>query len=315
MTKKITSLTKEQEAKFADYVQKWTEIGLSCEPLDRVGILKHIERAYAMAKPNPLKMPEQVFFFDSPLAALLGVNLYMYAKEMNIPLKNLTMKDVEAVLEKKIASFCNYGSHEAAWLSFYDYMREVLGLVEETEEIEGIKGLLMNSGWFWCYEDVIFISERHNVCKVNDFGRLHCDNGPAVAYKDGYAIYAIDGVVVPEKVVMQPETLTIKEIEGEENAEIKRIMINRYGVGKYLSDIGAEVVDVDTVTVNKFDGKDAVAMPRALMRAKDGAQYMCGTDGSTERVYYMNVDPSAKTCKEAHESICSFKDNKIVVNS
>jgi len=75
--------------------------------------------------------------------------------------------------------------------------------------------------------------------------RLHCANGPAVAFADGWGVYAIHGVRIPFKqrhIVERPETLTAKEIEAEQNVEIRRVMIDRYGPERYIRDSGARVV-------------------------------------------------------------------------
>jgi hypothetical protein len=75
--------------------------------------------------------------------------------------------------------------------------------------------------------------------------RLHCDDGPAVMFQDGWGVYAIHGVQIPFKqrhIVERPETITVAEIEAEKNAEIRRVMIDRYGPARYVADSGATVV-------------------------------------------------------------------------
>ena len=71
--------------------------------------------------------------------------------------------------------------------------------------------------------------------------RLHSTTGPALRYRDGWPVFAIHGVQVPAKVVESPQTLTIAEIRAEQNAEIRRIMIDRFGAARYLREIGATV--------------------------------------------------------------------------
>ena len=63
----IEFLTKEQEARFPEFVKKWTEIGLSCEAVDLPRFTRGIEMAYAAVG---LKPPE-VIVCDSPLSAVL----------------------------------------------------------------------------------------------------------------------------------------------------------------------------------------------------------------------------------------------------
>ena len=60
--------------------------------------------------------------------------------------------------------------------------------------------------------------------------RLHCADGPAIAWRDGYALYFWHGVRVPQDVIEQPELITAQRILGETNAEIRRVMLERMGI-------------------------------------------------------------------------------------
>ena len=307
----ITELTPEQIATFPAYIKKWIEIGTCTLPANRPEAELGVKMAYeAVGK----KAPTKFFWFDSPPAGCLGVTTYFYAQEKGIALKDLTIKDVEAAAALKMNYFDCFGQHEAGWMSFYDFFRNECKLVEETEKLEGLKKITCNSGWWWGYEDVVFMCERHNVCNLDENNRIHCDDGPAVAYPDGFAIYAIHGVVVPKELIMDPTWLNAKRIKSEEDMEVKRIMTDRYGIGRYLEEVGAKVIDQDQIPVDSNNPALGL-MPRALMRDDEGRQYMCGTDGSTKRVYYMNVSPDVKTCVEAHKSICQMDEDDIISNS
>ena len=58
----ITKLTKQQEAKFPEYVAKWVDIGTSTEPTDMIATVDAIKRAYEVVKLNPPK------YFIGPVA-------------------------------------------------------------------------------------------------------------------------------------------------------------------------------------------------------------------------------------------------------
>ena len=53
----------------------------------------------------------------------------------------------------------------------------------------------------------------------------------------------------------------------------------------------------------------------ALMRTKDGQKWLVGSDGSTQRVYYMPVPESAKTCREAHEAISGLNEDQLLMEA
>lgn len=159
------------------------------------------------------------------------------------------------------------------------------------------------SGYIYIFDEFIIVCDRASSI-VREANRLHNLNGPALAYSDGIKIYSIGGVTVPEKVVMCPETLTMDEINGETNQEVKRLMIERYGAGEYLKAVGAQVIDTDSAG---FDN----SAPRYLLATKD-MKWLVGSDGSTNRVYYMNVPMEAKTCKEAHEMISGLSEKNCI---
>jgi hypothetical protein len=135
------------------------------------------------------------------------------------------------------------------------------------------RGVVDYSKWrHWCdatlhggvrimHEQFCIVSDRPremHIETVNGSGRLHALNTPAKSYGDGWSIYSIHGVRVPRHVVMEPQRITADEIRSTSNMEVRRVMIDRFGAGRYLHEIGAEVVHTDT---------DALGFPRVLMRA------------------------------------------------
>ena len=101
--------------------------------------------------------------------------------------------------------------------------------------------------WWFPYKGIVLASERHNVVEVDTEGRIHCDSGPACSYPDNIQqVFAVHGVRVPRYVIMEPTTITLKSIESETNAEIKRIMIDRFGAGRYLQESGTRKIHSDS---------------------------------------------------------------------
>jgi len=49
-------------------------------------------------------------------------------------------------------------------------------------------------------------------------------------------------VRVPRHVIEAPATITVAEIEAEDNAEVRRVMVERYGAARYLLDSGAKQI-------------------------------------------------------------------------
>lgn len=72
--------------------------------------------------------------------------------------------------------------------------------------------------------------------------RLH-NEAYAALESDVENIYFWHGVLVPAFVVVRPDWITLKHIEGETNAEVRRIMIERYGYERYLRESDAKLID------------------------------------------------------------------------
>jgi hypothetical protein len=119
-------------------------------------------------------------------------------------------------------------------------------------------------------------------------------------------------VRVPEYVVAKPETITGSACMSESDLEVRRVMIERMGVDNFLLDVGGTLVDMDYVPL---DVSRERTMPRALFELPDGQRILHGTDGSTERSYWMSVDSETKTCRQAHESICGLDESLCVAQS
>lgn len=89
--------------------------------------------------------------------------------------------------------------------------------------------------------------------------RAHCETGPQLAWADGWKVYNWHGVRVPADVIENPGGITFARIQGEANQEVRRVMIDRYGWGRYLEDCGKPV----------HEDVDSLGLPRKLYRHED----------------------------------------------
>lgn len=165
------------------------------------------------------------------------------------------------------------------------------------------------------FETTALICKERPVIKRNASGELHCENGPAVAWSDGCGQYFFDGHALGNygrKIVEQPETITVDDIRREENEEVKRIMIERYGWGRYLDAIGATVLDrrenwVDNtiealVTMSEQIPRDTWQNGRWLRGNTDFVQRkLVLACRSTGRQYFLAVPEDTTTCEEGQK--------------
>jgi hypothetical protein len=303
----IQKLTVEQINLFPHYVEKWTKHGYDTSPLDPVAVKSAIEKLYTC---GGLKPPEKIVLCRGPIEAILTVNMYFFKKEN----PKATKKEIIAFAKKNsVFTSCGYGSFDASWVSFYDFFQNETD-IGNLDIINGIKETTLACGWYWAYSDICFVSEKPYILKVNDVNMLHCEDGPALAYHDGTELYFYNGVMMDKETICNHASITPESINNTDNEEQKRIKIEIYGVNKYLEDIKADVIDMDMVKINSYD-KDSDAIPRALIKDKDGNHYLVGTDGSTERTYYMNVPNTVKTCAAAHNAIAPLKESNCIASS
>ncbi len=148
-----------------------------------------------------------------------------------------------------------YGQDDSNWLCFYKFFREEMNYIDDTDEIMGLFEIAQSCGWWWPYRLVddsgttatfVFAAERHSVLKHNQEDRLHCEDGPAMFFAgDGSGVWAINGVFLPRYIVEEPETITVKQIQKEENAEVRRVMLERFGPDRYIQEAGAQEIGRD----------------------------------------------------------------------
>jgi hypothetical protein len=147
------------------------------------------------------------------------------------PLRQMIMTN-NGVLAGRQTWDCGFGQLDSSWVGYYDFLRS-LG-VDGIEPLDGIKKLTESSGWWWAYENVCMITGRPTEIHRDNRGHLHNETGMAIQYSDGWGFYAWHGIIVPEYVILLPEEITFDMINEEPNAEVRRVLIERYGLDQYL---------------------------------------------------------------------------------
>ncbi len=271
---KITSITKAQAARFPEWVEKYIQLGLSTEPADFDAATAAALRAYELCN---LGKPMVVLRMGSPYAATVGgcIAWAMLREIAGNKVGSQVRSQVGSQVRSQVGSqvWSQVGSQVwsqvwsqvrsqvwsamnndrggafwASWIAYVAFMRDVLGWNDPVlERFEIDETLAKSCGWVWWHENVLAISDRPSVIRRDDQGRLHCADGPAIAYRDGWAIHAVHGVVVPSDIIESPQSITVERIGKEGNAEIRRVMIERYGASRYLIDSGANIVHRDAV--------------------------------------------------------------------
>ncbi|MFH8342511.1 DUF6745 domain-containing protein [Streptomyces sp. AM6-12] len=178
------------------------------------------------------------------------------------------------------------GQHDAAWLAAFDGQ-------EGGEALAGIAAVARAAGWWWPYEKVAVVCERPVELHLDEAGRLDRGDGPALAYPDGFALYAWRGMPVPAEFLDELTELTPRRIREEENAELRRVMLEHYGYDRYLKESGAAPVQRDETGVLwrlELDGDEPQVMVEVVNSTPE-------PDG-THRTYWLRVPPRTRTARE-----------------
>ncbi|MEU0371101.1 DUF6745 domain-containing protein [Streptomyces sp. NPDC006283] len=176
------------------------------------------------------------------------------------------------------------GQHDAAWLAAFD---------GRSERLEGLARVAAHAGWWWPYENAVVICERPSQLHRDEAGRLDSGEGPALVFPDGFALHAWRGMPVPAEFLHELTALTPERIRDQENAELRRVMLEYYGYDRYLAESGAEPVHRDETgilwRITLADDEDVV-MVEVLNSTPE-------PDG-THRTYWLRVPPTTRTAKE-----------------
>ncbi|HSH03915.1 MAG TPA: hypothetical protein VLL52_15475, partial [Anaerolineae bacterium] len=99
-------------------------------------------------------------------------------------------------------------------------------------------------GWWWPTPHYCLATPRPTTLALDDQGRLHNRHGPALAY-DGWAFCAWHGAAIPDWYILQPDKITTNTINHTHNTEIRRLLLDQYGLHRYLQDTHAKLIHQD----------------------------------------------------------------------
>ena len=186
------------------------------------------------------------------------------------------------------------GQHELSWLSSYDYIRDVLGLRDETAPLVGLWQMATSLGWMQPHERTCWLAERPNLLRGDAGGRLHSASGPALRYPDGWSVWAWKDVEVPSDIIEQPDKITLASIDGESNVQVRRCMIEIMTPQRYVALGGAVRVAEDETGIlwrKAWLASDAWAAVEVINATPEA-------DG-TRKHFFLQVPANLHTAREA----------------
>ena len=139
---------------------------------------------------------------------------------------------------------------DAAWIAFYEFPEKYLGIKydpEYSKKLALMSDLAKSCCWFWCYENYCFVSDRPIKYSFNDNKKMHCADGPAIKFIDGWELYYWNGVEVPKEWIINKDSITYDTITKEKNVEKRRCIREIIGTTRFAELLAIEEIDRDFV--------------------------------------------------------------------
>lgn len=143
------------------------------------------------------------------------------------------------------------GGLSCSWAAWRTFFTDVCGLElapDVAATFAAVKTVHSRCGSLTLHRDFAMVSERPCILKRDAGGRLHSEDGPAIAWSDGWGVYFWHGLRIPpshEWIIEDRARLTPEKIATERNAELRRIMLERFGFERYLAVCGARLIAED----------------------------------------------------------------------
>lgn len=133
---------------------------------------------------------------------------------------------------------------DLAWVAGHDCARR-LGLdYGEVELVLDAFVQLAGVGYWWPYAERVVLCRRPTSLLLDEAGRPHAADEPAVAFSGHLRLWAWHGAMVPQRVV-DGRVLDHMRILDEPNAELRRMMLERYGLSRFRREARSEKLHQD----------------------------------------------------------------------
>ncbi|MCU0542686.1 MAG: leucine-rich repeat domain-containing protein [Oscillatoriaceae cyanobacterium Prado104] len=270
----FVDLTPEQKTLIAACRQKWESFVKYTGSIEHLPAAAAIQNTYAALN---LKAPE-IIFCDNPKEAL--IKLRTLKKLKNINFKHRLDKQLKDLLQNfllieelqqeilEVARWEEPLKHQLQSQGFkYNkysksmltskYLRETLTLAECCISILGItlkpeshkvfaavKQLVAECGWIFAFANICIACSRPIKLCFDSANLLHAEGESAIEFAGGYKLYSYRGVTLPEKYgKLIPSQWKSQWLLEEENAELRRVLIQGIGYARICQELEATELD------------------------------------------------------------------------
>lgn len=268
MAKKKYQITPEHQLELEKSKQKYIDNARRTDPMtdfDKSQMRLAMRGLYKNAN-LPYPGDDKVIFVQSPLVAQFASGIAMqiiHDKKSNAAVNaagNAGSIDIFLNafigLGKKYGKFAlfsvsfswRYRTRSSFWpwyQVFGDFFKNVAKLPGEWDKWDPLNLDCLHGGVRFMTPDFTIISDRPEIMKLDDQGRLHCETGPAVKWRDGMEQYYWHGISVPDHWVQDKKSITPKMALTWENMEQRRAACEIAGWANILKELKSKTIDKD----------------------------------------------------------------------
>lgn len=304
MSKKIEKLTPEQEAKFPEYVKKWSDIGRNTDRLDP----KETERIIHNFQEHILgRKKTPVVILDNPNECWVACNYAMNGvapEDLRARVDGYFTKERDIDVGTPVFPY-QEGSFFVSVFSFYDYMFNELGIEVDAKlrELYDMWQETSKLGLIYPLDEVCIVSQKPTVIRLNADNQLHCDGDAALEYAGHgpFKIFALNGVMVDEYLATTPSgQLDLKYYNKIDNADQKTEFVRKFGVERML-ELGKKIDSYDKYndewwTKSQYELWDM----SCLFQGVRYAPHLKMLNQTVDGVYHVEaVSPNCRTLEQA----------------
>jgi len=129
-------------------------------------------------------------------------------------------------------------------IEMIDFCISALGCDHDREKWQALQGLVRECGFVLKLENTCLVCDRPIKLSLDQENHFHAEGEPAIKFIDGYSIYAYQGVRLPERYgLLHPNRWQAKWLLTEENAELRRVLIQGIGYSRICHELAAVELD------------------------------------------------------------------------
>ncbi len=242
---------------------------------------------------------------------LVKILIQQLKPRMQLPRTIKILNRLEQLLQKQESSqmvgrlgnlfvkplFYTNAIHPAQWINranWLDIGMSVFKCSYPKENWEIFQSIASNCGWIFPFEKTCIVCNRPIKLSRAHARTIHAEGEVALLFADGYSLYLHHGVVIPKKYgQLHPEAWQAEWLLTENNAEVRRVLLEGIGYDRICQELEATGVDswreYTLLRIDKFiDDNDG--MPVFLLKM---------TCPSTGFIHALRVPPDIQSARNA----------------